>query len=381
MRTILILLGTSALAACSGGGPTTVGGNAVQTPGGGTTTTHTFVNPTDPKTYQAIGASSSYSYSTDPVAQVQYGQLYAGNANTVRDTGLQITYNPRDGIFDMKIADAKSNTNIDTRFQDPAHRTAFGGALEPQPGAPDLTSKGVIYFENGTASGVFNTTGYSGMAQTFFYQKPGTTTKYVTYAGYMRNELNQGEFTLNGGTVLRSNYTRKRAAFVYGERTSNNAVPKTGTGTFTGQMLASMVYNPLLDVDPSAPTYYQWIDGTSTTTVDFAANSFTLALAGSVHAPNFDLNTSQTFAMPVGATFNAAGGGRIDLVNAGGFVGQFTSAYFLNGANRTDLTIAGSSIDGSFFGPAAEEVGGGFRVVGGTPDQRIDILGVFTGAR
>ncbi|MFM5914145.1 hypothetical protein D5I55_09175 [Chakrabartia godavariana] len=381
MRKILILLGTTSLAACSGGGPTTVGGTAVTTGGTGTASTHSFVNPTDPKTYQATGGTQTYQFSTTPGSE-QYNQLYAADANTARDTGYQITYNPRDGIFDLALKATKSSTDITTRFQDPAHRTAFGGASFPQAGTPDITSKGVIYFENGSRSGTFNTDGYTEETQTFFYQKPGTTTKYVTYAGYLRNKLSQvNKDNGAGGSFLQSDYDRKRGVFVYGERSGNAAVPTTGTGTFTGQMLASMVYNPLLDVNASTPTFLQWMDGTSTTTVDFAANKFTLALAATVGAPQFDLHSTQFVAMPAGATFTAAGSGRVDLVNAGGFLGQITSAFFTNAGVRSDLVIAGSSIDGAFYGPTAQEVGGGFRVVGGTPDQRIDILGVFTGAR
>lgn len=381
MRKILILLGTTTLAACSGGGPTTVGGAAVTGGGGTTTSPHTFVNPTEPKTYQATGTTSTYEFSTTPGSE-QYGQLYAADANTARDNGLQITYNPRDGIFDLALKATKSSTDITTRFQDPAHRTAFGGATQPQGGVPDLTSKGFIYFENGSASGVFNTDGYTQEAQTFFYQKPGTTTKYVTYAGYVRNKITQSNKDNGaGGTYLQTDYNRKRGTFVYGERSTSNAVPKTGTGTFTGQMLASLIYNPLLDIDASTPSFYQWMDGTSTTTVDFGANTFTLALAGTLGAPLFDLHSTQIAAMPAGATFAAAGSGQIDLVNAGGFLGQITSASLSFGGVTDNLVIAGSSIDGAFYGPTAQEVGGGFRVVGGTPDQRIDILGVFTGAR
>lgn len=381
MRKILILLGTTTLAACSGGGPTTVGGSAVTGGGGTTTSPHTFVNPTEPKTYQATGTTSTYEFSTTPGSE-QYGQLYAADANTARDTGLQITYNPRDGIFDLALKATKSSTDITTRFQDPAHRTAFGGATQPQGGVPDLTSKGFIYFENGSASGVFNTDGYTQEAQTFFYQKPGTTTKYVTYAGYVRNKITQSNKDNGaGGTYLQTDYNRKRGTFVYGERSASSAVPKTGTGTFTGQMLASLIYNPLLDIDASTPSFYQWMDGTSTTSVDFGANTFTLALAGTLGAPLFDLHSTQIAAMPAGATFAAAGSGQIDLVNAGGFLGQITSASLSFGGVTDNLVIAGSSIDGAFYGPTAQELGGGFRVVGGTPDQRIDILGVFTGAR
>lgn len=385
MRKILILLGTTSLAACGGGGgPVTVGGSAVAGGGGlgtGSTSTHTFVNPTEPKTYQATGGVQHYAFDTRPGSQ-QYSQLYSGDANTVRDTGYQITFNPRDGIFDLAVLSVKTGTDLNTRFQDPIHRTAFGGALQPQSGTPNLESKGVLYFENGSRSGNFNQDGYSENFQTFFYQKPGTTTKYVTYAGYMRNKLNQvAKDDGLGGTFIETQYERKRAAFVYGEKSSNGAVPTTGTGTFTGQMIASMVYNPMTDIDPFTPSYFQWMDGTSTTTVDFAANTFSLNVTANVGAAGFDLHSNQFVAMPAGAVFTANGSGRLDLIKSGGFLGQITGAYFTNAGVRSDLVIAGSSIDGAFYGPTAQEVGGGFRIVGGTPDQRIDILGAFTGGR
>lgn len=380
MRKILMLLGTTTLAACSGGGPTTVGGAAVA---GGTTTTstHTFVNPTEPKTYQATGGVQHYQFSTVPGSQ-QYNQLYAGDANTVRDTGMQITYNPRDGIFDLSVKAPKAVADIQTRFQDPVHRTDFAGAATPQPGTPNLESKGVIYFETGSRTGTLNTDGYQDKYQTFFYQKPGTTTKYVTYAGFMQNQMSQLNVSDgNGGAFLETQYKRERAAFVFGEKSSNGAVPTTGTGTFNGQMLASMIYNPLTDIDPSTPSFFQWMDGTSSMTVNFGANSFNLSLTATVAAAGFDLHSTQIVAMPSGAIFNAVGAGQIDLVKSGGFLGQISSAYFTNAGVRSDLVIAGSSIDGAFYGPTAQEVGGGFRIVGGTPDQRIDILGAFTGAR
>lgn len=381
MRKILILLGTTSLAACSGGGPTTVGGSAVTGGVIGATSTHTFVNPTEPKTYQATGGVQHYAFATTPGSQ-QYSQVYSGDANTARDTGYQITFNPRDGIFDLAVVSKKTGTDLDTRFQDPVHRTAFGGAREPEPGTPNLESKGVLYFENGSRTGIFNRDGYSENFQTFFYQKPGTTTKYVTYAGYQRNKINQiAKEDGLGGTFIETQYERKRAAFVYGERSSNGAVPITGTGTFTGQMLGSMIYNPMTDIDALTPSYFQFMDGNSTTTVDFAANTFSLNLTATIGPAAFDLHSDQFVAMPAGAIFTANGNGRVDLIKSGGFLGQITDAYFTNSGVRSDLTIAGSSIDGAFYGPTAQEVGGGFRIVGGTPDQRIDILGVFTGAR
>ena len=92
--------------------------------------------------------------------------------------------------------------------------------------------------------------------------------------------------------------------------------------------------------------------------------------------------TSGQHSVKENARFFANGGGDINLVNAGGFFGQFNEAWFINPDNRRlDLVIAGSSIDGAFYGPKAEEIGGGYRIVGGTPDQRIDILGTFVGKR
>jgi len=400
MRKAIVLVSLTALAACSGGGPQTAGGSAPpvgpSAGGSGSTSTHTFVAPTEAKTYSAIGGVHSYKYTTDDrVAQGdQYNQLYAGNASTARNSSITVTYDPRDAIFDVKITDTAAGVNNTLRFQDPAHRTDFGGAREPQDGVPNITNKQVQFLQAGGSSGPIrydaaqSTTfpvgdeAASRDVSTFFYQKPGTTTRYVTFAGFVRNQTTITKVTNpDSSSYLQQNNVLERAAFAYGERTSNSAVPRTGTGTFTGEMLATMVFNPLLDTQSDAPTYFQWIDGSATTTVDFAANTFTSSVTGTVFAPSFDVFTSRQFTIQQGATFNAAGSGQVDLVNAGGFVGQMTSASFTQGGVTTNVNIAGSSVDGAFYGPAAQEVGGGFRIVGGTPDERIDILGTFTGVR
>lgn len=43
--------------------------------------------------------------------------------------------------------------------------------------------------------------------------------------------------------------------------------------------------------------------------------------------------------------------------------------------------MAASSLDGTFYGPGAVETGGAFRIVGATPDTRVDFLGAFTGVK
>lgn len=398
MRNRLVLVSLAALAGCSGGGPQTVGSSGSVAPpgsGSGSTTTHSFVTPTEAKTYSAIGGVQHYAYSTDDRdTQDQYNELYAGNASTARNSSITVTYDPRDAIFDVAIVDSAAAVNDTRHFQDPAHRTDFGGARQPQGGTPNITGKQIQYLQAGGSSGPIRFGSESNTfpvgddtatrdVSTFFYQKPGTTTNYVTLAGFVRNATNVVLVTPPDGSAapdyLQQNHTLERAAFAYGERTPNSAVPRTGTATFTGEMLATMVYNDLLDVNANASTYFQWIDGSATTTIDFAANTFTNSVTGTVFAPQLDIFTSGIATIGAGATFAASGSGQIDLVNAGGFFGQVNSASFAQGGVTTPVNIAGSSVDGAFFGPAAQEVGGGFRIVGGTPDQRIDILGAFTG--
>jgi len=397
MRKEFVLIGLATLAACKGGGPNTVGSNAAPAGAGATAggSTHSFVNPTEAKTYSAIGGVQSYAYTTSEEVGRQYDQLYAGDASTARNSGITVKYDPRDAIFEVTIKDSPANLDQTLRFQDPLHRTDFGGFDEPQGGVPEIANKNIQYLQAGGSSGpavpdasgtfLIGNAGASRNVATFFYQKPGTSTNYVTFAGYVRNATTVSEVEDPNdptSTRLIQRHVLERAAFAYGERTDNNAVPKTGTASFNGNMLATMVYNPLVDVQTDAPTYYQWIDGTARVDVNFAASTVAATFAGTVFAPQLDIYTTGTHAMPQGSQFTASGTARIDLVNAGGFVGQVSSARFTPpGGSGTDVAIAGSSIDGAFYGPAAQEVGGGFRIVGANPDERIDIIGTFTGAQ
>lgn len=410
MRLLILLASTTMLAACGGAGPESAGSSAPPTGtgtggGNGSDTQHTFVAPTEPKSYKAIGSTHSYQYIVEGAGNVgarQSAQLYQGDATTVRNTELTIDYNPRDAIFDVSFNNNLAGTSTVTRFQDPVHRTNFGGALEPQNGTPNLGSTtwniaGINYLESGTSDNIFRpipnefifglvdedaTGSYTGT--TFFYQTPGTETQYVTFAGYLRNNtsvVKLGIENADGSTTefLKQSNSFERGAFAYGELTPNDDIPTTGTGSFEGTMLASMVFNDRADVTGNTDTYFQWIAGRAATSINFGANTFSLSLNGTVGAPLFD-GTSRQQSIFEGASFTANGGGQINIKNAGGFFGQFDEAWFVNpGGNRLDLVIAGSSIDGAFYGPNGEEIGGGYRIVGGTPDQRIDILGTFVG--
>ncbi len=418
MRIAALLIGTSLLSACGGGGgsgPQSAGNlPPAATPTPGTTgADHTFANPTEVKTYTAIGAAHSYRYEVkvDNLAGTSTGQglqLYQGNSTTVRDGAISVEYNPRDAIFNISYQDTKAGVTTTDRFQDPAHRTDFGGALEPQLGTPRLAAANIQYLQHTGSSG---STGGSDIPldpnyifgilppkktsgiydqTTFFYQKPGTTTKYVTFAGFLRNidavklvdspavAAQNGQPASPATSITTHDYQLSRGLFVYGENSS--ALPKTGTASFSGTMLASMIFNDYLDVNPNEPSYFQMIEGTANTKVDFGANTFSLDMTGTTFEPQFDYYGGNTATIPAGITFNANGKGQIDFVKAGGFLGQFQTAWFSDASGaRLDVNIAGSSIDGAFYGPKASEVGGSYRIVGATPDQRVDILGVFVG--
>lgn len=445
MRNLAILLTATCLAACGGGDAQSVSSSAIAaaatgavagtaTPAATATPASTFIAPTTAKTYQSQAGVQAFNYdynetlnyTKDPVLNAagapvldqlgnptylinlnsrrlvgtsQGSQLYTANASTVRSPGVTVTYDPRNAQFRLVIS--QNGLSDDITFQDPAHRTDFRGATRPQigvpnleiPGATDWRTRGVQYLEVSTGS---NATTYD--VSTFFYELPGTTTQYVTYAGFVRNHYEDPIETvvsdqLRSQTRVAKRITKyERAAFVYGELTPTAAIPRTGTAAFSGNMIASMVNNPSFDTDPNAGTYFQWISGTANVGVDFGSGAVTASLRGTTLAPLLDptpaINptstagfTYQTAFLNAGATFTASATARIDLVTTGGFTGNFSNAQFVDGTRTIPVDIVGGSLDGAFYGPAANEVGASFRIVGGIPDQRVDIVGSLTGKR
>lgn len=394
-------LGTTAAPAGATGSGGTGSGAGVSTGGlGGVSSpasagTNTLLNPTAVKTYNAISALQSYRYRTASNGTGQYGQLYQGNASTVRNPTTTIAYDPRDAIFVVTIKDTAAGIDQTLRFQDPVHRTDFAGATRPQWGVPDLSVSGVDYLQAGGTSGTIiqggtNQTpldgadGASSNIATFFYQRPGTNTSHVTFAGYVRNNISFANVTPSGGGApfKETSSTLERGAMVFGDLTARDQVPTRGNATYTGAFIGTMINNPTGDSTAPLSDYFQWIGGTSNVAVDFAASTVAVGLSGRVGAPFVDRNTAGGSAVPGGASFTASGSARIDLARTGGFVGTFDNASFSFPAGPTTATqnvvIAGSSVDGAFYGPNAAEVGGGFRIVGAVPDQRVDILGSFT---
>jgi hypothetical protein len=173
---------------------------------------------------------------------------------------------------------------------------------------------------------------------------------------------------------------------VFGSQTPLLQIPTSGSGHYDGDFLATMVDG----VGPNP--IFAWLSGTSAVDVDFAKSTVGLSLDGTVGAAFSDGQPAlpESLAVPAGATFSATGSATLNDTS-GAFAGAFTSAFFKDGTtkipvdftsvNPTTNVAGGSSIDGTFYGPKATEVGGNFRIVGGVPGQRVDILGAFTGAK
>jgi hypothetical protein len=360
-------------------GPATGGGSG----GGGSTTpspsSSHFLQVTAETTFNAVGSFHSRTVTENGVTPGQGLTLYTGNASTVRAPSGTVTYNPRDGIFTIAFNDTKAGVTQELNFQDPAHRTQFASW-----GVPVLSNFNYLESLGPSASLERND------VVTFFYQRPGSQTAHVSLAGYVRNAYDPdpaspGRFTAESSSAF------ERGAMVFGAPTLRAEVPITGTGRFEGGLLATMVTSTNLATTPS---YFQWITGTARIDIDFANSTVTnLLLSGTVSAANFAgrvLAPNET-GVPSGSTFTATGSGRVDLTGNGGFVGQFSSASFTNTGgvavpvydrvNPNNSVAGANSIDGAFFGPNGVNVGGNFRIVGGVPDQRVDILGAFTGAK
>jgi C-lobe and N-lobe beta barrels of Tf-binding protein B len=281
--------------------------------------------------FSTFSASQRYRYQTDAAGPL--GEFYEGDQPLETDK-VQVNYNPRDAVYDLKFNTA--GISFTGRYQDPMHRTGT-----PQRDVPILPN--VQYLESGSRGNV----------QTYFFERPGTNTSYVTWAGFFRytnSSLQAG----NGEFVDPYEAEWQRSAFVYGTQTVAGEVPKTGTATFNGTMFAWMV-----DHFPGSGRPLDSLHGTNQTTVNFGAGTFSTSLTG----------TNQRTA----ASFSASGSGRLTAATAN-FSGAMTSLS-IAGISRP---IIASTIEGGFYGPGAKELGAAFRIIGPVNDERLDITGVFT---
>ena len=337
------------LAACGGGGGVNTIGSL--SPPSEPTPGQTFLDVSSSTSFNAVGGLQSLS--VDPQTKTQ---LYQGNASTVATPSGTVTYDPRDGIFTLVLNDAAAGVSQNIRYQDPAHRTDYQ-TLE----VPDYD--GYNYLTSGESTDSTET------HNSFFYQRPGTTTDYVSIAGFVHTDRDKDK------DVLTSD---QHGAMVFGSQTPVLQVPTTGGGHYSGDFLATMIDGSTLS----------WLSGSSAVDVDFGKATVGLSLDGVV-GPGFSGGKPADSAL-TGASFAATGSAKLNS-SSGAFTGNFSSAFFTENGTKlpVDFTsvnpatnvAGGSSIDGAFYGPGAKETGGNFRIVGGVPNTRVDILGAFTGAK
>lgn len=307
--------------------------------------------------FDAVGALHSLS------AKADGSSLYQGNASTVAAPSGSISYDPRDGIFVLTLADTKANVSRNITFQDPGHRTA-GDSPYVERQVPLLAGFNYLQVLDGT------------VPLTFFYQRPNTAGSFVSLAGFERNQVNA-----DGSSVS------EQGVFVFGTPTKLAQTPLAGSAHFDGQFLATMVAQ-----QGGSAGVQQWLNGTSAIDVDFAKRSLSLNLSGTVGAAfKQSMPIDDTaLSIPSGSLFSAVGSASWTAASTA-FAGRFTSAGFTRGTTSTPIdftsvsagttTAGASSIDGTFYGPDTKNIGGNFRIIGGIPDQRVDILGGFVGTK
>ncbi|MBY9064267.1 transferrin-binding protein-like solute binding protein [Sphingomonas yunnanensis] len=371
MRSLIVALALP-LAACGGagdglssagssaatGGASGTTGIALPPPAGSTATQANMFDVTAATKFDAVSAMHSLSVSATK------SELYQGNASTADSPAGSISYDPRDGIFVMTLADAKADITRNITFQDPGHRTtADSGRVEPQ--VPLLAGFNYLSVLDGETP------------LTFFYQRPNSVGSFVSLAGFERNEKRA-----DGSS------TSEQGVLVFGTRTPLFQTPTKGTARFDGQFLATI----MAQRDDFSERAQQWLAGSSAVDVDFASRKVALTLSGTV-GQTFIQNgpvANTALSVPAGSTFNATGTASWGTFS-NAFSGKFAAASFTTDGKVTPVdftsvsagtsTAGASSIDGAFYGPDAKNVGGNFRIVGGIPNQRVDILGGFTGTK
>jgi hypothetical protein len=330
----------------------------------------------------------------DVATTISVTRVYGADQPVGINENVRITRNPRDATFDVVIT-GQDQISASTRYQDPAHRQSAGtiNNASVTNTFPDGSSFSVFTvpvspnFEY-YASGSREITATSNITNRYvlFFERPGTTTRYVTWAAYWQGVLTENvtfsDFvdprTLETGSRLVGSYIAdiQRTAAVYGLNTQAKDVPKTGSANYAGSLFANTISGTTLDT----------ILGTQSSTVNFASNAMTFDLRGSFQAS--------------GTSFAASGTGRIerpDIPNSAlnptaaqpmsSFRGLVTgvtiggTAYQFNSNASLPNTFQATTIEGGFYGPNAVELGGAFRIVGGAQDTRLDIMGAFTGKK
>jgi hypothetical protein len=358
--------------------PTTLTPAVLGTP---TTGSPTLGGLTGPRSFNSASASQRYTNSGG-------GEIYEGNQPITINDGFVITRDPRDATY-IVVIKGQNTIAANTRYQDPAHRTNYAGAsaslarLSVQPSVDyDLSTllpniANTEYYASGSVSA---DTPVTVRKTILFTERVGTaasSTQYVSWAAYWQYDA--------AGEAAKRVQTLQRSSAVFGFNTLAQNVPTTGNATYNGGFYADAIDG----------NQFYTLAGTSTFGVNFVTNQGTFGLNGKFvsagpNEPSFAARLGQTFT--AGGDFalvrpETAGSATSTTAPIGVFSGKVTSLA-LGGTtyeylpNETKLlAFQGSSVEGGFFGPRAEEIGATFRIVGGTPDQRLDITGAATARR
>lgn len=370
MRRIgLMLVAATCLAACASGGgagSSADGCGSITSTGGCTPapspapTPALLLKSTTTTTYAAAGGGHQVSQQTQSGTRVE---SFASELTDAASDKLSVTYNPLSDAFTVKVNTRAAGASV--IFDDPLYRTAFGGARQPQPGVPQLSN--YLYLQRGPEVS-------SGEIQTFFYRTPGDTTRYVTLAGFVRSSR-PASVSTDPAAVQRYSYSQ--SAEVFGILTPRGGAPATGRATYRGDLLATAIYNTELDTQPNIRSRLEWIQGQASLAFDFSNNSLSAELSGTF------LDTADPFAA-LGAA-NASNAGRSFFATGAGTLSAdhstFTGSLSQVSVGGTQVPVGASALNGAFYGPTGQEIGGGFRIVGSGPDQRVEIIGAFTGAK
>lgn len=360
-----------ALAGCGGGGPggstgdcgDVLGNGGCRPPPPPPPQPEVVLKPSSTTTYAALGGSQQI---TEELRNSGRLENFTSELTDAASAKLSVTYNPASDAFTVKIATGGAGVNV--VYDDPLYRTAFGNQREPQAGTPQLAN--FQYLQRGPEPG------QPGEVQTFFYQTPETTTRFVTLAGFVRNSGPQPPVTSEGRPAP-GLYVRSHAVEVFGSLTPAGAAPASGQATYRGDMLATAIFNDDLDFDPNLRSRLEWIAGQATVAVNFSSNTLTTEFSGRFISPTEAFPALGAYNSPnAGQSFLATGRGEL-AADHRTFTGTLTSAS----VNSLNLAIGASAMNGAMFGPTGQELGGAFRLVGAGPDQRVEIIGAFTGAK
>lgn len=383
LRTALAMSAAVQLGACAAGGGLSDASCAVISATGScslatvtptpTTTPASVTMLTETVTTNYVGLGGSRQVDERVSATGVRTEEFFATTSPVTPSQISVVFEPTNATFRLRIQQPAGGVVADSVFDDPLFRTAFGNARSPQAGTPDLPN--FTYLQRGPTPSIPDE------VVTFFYENPGTRTRFVTLAGFVRNTAVVPTAITPGTAANQGLFTRERSAFVFGTPTPLSRVPTTGTASFTGGLLATAINNTELDSSPTIRSRTEWISGTATVAVNFAVNSINVTLSGNFMA------TSDAFEGSAGglAAYNSSSAGRsfaaTGIASFGSdrpaFSGNITSAAI----GGRSLPVAVGILNGSLFGSRAEEIGGNFRIVGGGADQRVDIIGGFTGAR